>query len=93
MEQGQTSSGRLAPSHLFAWWRNINRSSLRQDLFAGLTGAVIVLPQGVAFALLVPTTMWFAPIGVRLAYRLNVPQLKRVFSVFLLLVGLKMAVI
>ena len=47
----------------------------------------------VAFALLVPTTMWFAPIGVRLAYRLNVPQLKRVFSVFLLLVGLKMAVI
>lgn len=34
------------------WWRKINRRSLRQDLFAGLTGAVIVLPQGVAFALL-----------------------------------------
>lgn len=34
------------------WWRNIHRQSLRQDLFAGLTGAVIVLPQGVAFALL-----------------------------------------
>ena len=46
-----------------------------------------------AFAILVPMTMWFAPIGVRLAYRLNVPQLKRAFSVFLCLVGLKMVLI
>ena len=34
------------------WWRKVNRRSLARDLFAGLTGAVIVLPQGVAFALL-----------------------------------------
>jgi uncharacterized membrane protein YfcA len=45
----------------------------------------------VAFAVLVPMTMWMAPLGVRLAYALNVSQLKRVFAVFLCLVGLKMA--
>lgn len=44
----------------------------------------------VAFAILVPMTMWFAPLGVKLAYVLNVPQLKRAFAVFLCLVGLKM---
>ena len=44
-----------------------------------------------AFAILVPMTMWFAPVGVKLAYKLNVPQLKRAFAVFLCLVGLKMA--
>jgi uncharacterized membrane protein YfcA len=43
-----------------------------------------------AFAILVPMTIWFAPLGVKLAYRLNVPQLKRAFAVFLLLVGAKM---
>jgi len=32
------------------WWPLVNRNSLRADLLAGLTGAVIVLPQGVAFA-------------------------------------------
>jgi len=42
------------------------------------------------FAILVPMTMWFAPLGVKLAYRLNVPQLKRAFAIFLCLVGLKM---
>lgn len=46
-----------------------------------------------AFAILVPMTVWFAPLGVKLAYRLNVPQLKRAFAVFLCLVGLKMALI
>lgn len=35
-----------------SWWHSVNRRSLRADLFAGLTGAVIVLPQGVAFAML-----------------------------------------
>lgn len=45
------------------------------------------------FAILVPVTMWFAPLGVKLAYRLNVPQLKRAFAVFLFLVGLKMTLI
>lgn len=44
-----------------------------------------------AFLVLVPMTMWFAPLGVKLAYRLNVPQLKRAFALFLCLVGLKMA--
>lgn len=33
-----------------AWWPMVNRRTLRADLWAGLTGAVIVLPQGVAFA-------------------------------------------
>lgn len=32
------------------WFRRINRETIKADLFAGLTGAVIVLPQGVAFA-------------------------------------------
>jgi len=42
---------------------------------------------------LVPMTMWFAPLGVKLAYRLDVTQLKRVFAVFLCLIGLKMALV
>lgn len=33
-----------------AWSKLITRESLKADLLAGLTGAVIVLPQGVAFA-------------------------------------------
>lgn len=32
------------------WMRYVNKESLKSDLMAGLTGAVIVLPQGVAFA-------------------------------------------
>ncbi len=32
------------------WWHKVDRQSLRADLIAGLTGALIVLPQGVAFA-------------------------------------------
>lgn len=32
------------------WWPRVSRDSTRADLLAGLTGAVIVLPQGVAFA-------------------------------------------
>ncbi len=32
------------------WFPKINRNTLKADLIAGLTGAVIVLPQGVAFA-------------------------------------------
>src|SRR5512135_619626 len=34
------------------WWKEVNRRTLRADLIAGLTGAVIVLPQGVAFAII-----------------------------------------
>ncbi|MBI2312232.1 MAG: SulP family inorganic anion transporter [Betaproteobacteria bacterium] len=34
------------------WWPGVDRATLGADLVAGLTGAVIVLPQGVAFATL-----------------------------------------
>ncbi len=34
------------------WCRLVNRGTLRADLSAGLVGAVVVLPQGVAFATL-----------------------------------------
>ena len=37
----------------FLRWRGmVNRRSVRADLIAGLTGAIIVLPQGVAFAII-----------------------------------------
>ncbi len=35
-----------------AWWPRVDRVSLRADLIAGLVGAIVVLPQGVAFATL-----------------------------------------
>ncbi|MCK5522603.1 MAG: SulP family inorganic anion transporter [Thiomargarita sp.] len=35
-----------------AWWPLVGRDSLKADILAGLTGAVIVLPQGVAFAMI-----------------------------------------
>ncbi len=35
---------------LLRWWSRVDRRSTRFDLVAGLTGALIVLPQGVAFA-------------------------------------------
>ena len=34
------------------WWPLVTRQTLKADLIAGLTGAVVVLPQGVAFALI-----------------------------------------
>jgi SulP family sulfate permease len=34
------------------WWPQVTRRTLRSDLIAGITGAVIVLPQGVAFAII-----------------------------------------
>ncbi|MCW8883976.1 MAG: SulP family inorganic anion transporter [Motiliproteus sp.] len=34
------------------WGKSLNRRSLSADLLAGLTGAVVVLPQGVAYALI-----------------------------------------
>ena len=36
----------------FLWLHLVNKNTLRADLIAGLTGAVIVLPQGVAFAII-----------------------------------------
>lgn len=32
------------------WWPKVSRITLRADIIAGLTGAVVALPQGVAFA-------------------------------------------
>jgi sulfate permease, SulP family len=34
------------------WWPMVNRGTLKADLVAGLTNAVVVLPQGVAFAMI-----------------------------------------
>ena len=34
------------------WWPRVNAATLRADAIAGLTGAIIVLPQGIAFAML-----------------------------------------
>lgn len=34
------------------WWPMVNRKSMGADFMAGLTGAVIALPQGVAFAMI-----------------------------------------
>lgn len=34
------------------WWPQITRQTIRADLLAGLTGAVVALPQGVAFAVI-----------------------------------------
>ena len=44
-------TGKLARFFPFLqWWPLVTRNTLRDDLLAGLTGALIVLPQGVAFA-------------------------------------------
>jgi len=32
------------------WWPRVNPNTLRSDVMAGLSGAIVVLPQGVAFA-------------------------------------------
>ena len=45
------SHGLLAKFFPFLrWWPTVNRRTTRDDLLAGITGALIVLPQGVAFA-------------------------------------------
>ncbi len=48
-------SNRFLQARLFPflrWWPRVGRDSLRADLLAGLVGALLVLPQGVAFATL-----------------------------------------
>lgn len=42
------STSRWLP--FLSWWSKVNPASLRLDLMAGLTGALIVLPQGIAYA-------------------------------------------
>ncbi len=34
------------------WWPLVTRRTMRADIMAGITGAIIVLPQGVAFAMI-----------------------------------------
>jgi SulP family sulfate permease len=41
---------RLLP--FLKWWPRVNAATLRADALAGLIGAIVVLPQGVAFATL-----------------------------------------
>ena len=45
-----------------------------------------------AFAGIIVTSALFAPVGARLAHRLPTQVLKRVFAVFLAVVGVKMVV-
>jgi SulP family sulfate permease len=33
-----------------AWWPRVNRDTAKSDALAGLSGALIVLPQGIAYA-------------------------------------------
>ena len=55
MSLRQTYAHHLSP-HLVRllpflhWWPRVNRVTLRADAIAGAIGAVVVLPQGVAFA-------------------------------------------
>ncbi|MBF0424618.1 MAG: SulP family inorganic anion transporter [Magnetococcales bacterium] len=48
MPVNATSMRRFFP--FFLWWPLVNRETFKSDFLAGLTGAVAVLPQGVAFA-------------------------------------------
>jgi len=34
------------------WWPLVNKQNLKADLLAGITGAILVLPQGIAFAMI-----------------------------------------
>ena len=50
MSAPDTLASRLFP--FLRWWPMVTRATLRADLVAGLIGAIVVLPQGVAFATL-----------------------------------------
>jgi len=48
-----TTSARLSRIFPFLrWWPKVTKQTLRDDAIAGLTGALIVLPHGVAFAII-----------------------------------------
>lgn len=50
------SSSKHEKKYLFfpflLWWPRVSRQTIRADLVAGLTGSVVALPQGVAFAVI-----------------------------------------
>ncbi len=50
VDRGSTAAAlrRLLP--FFLWLPRVNRKSFKSDLIAAITGAIVVLPQGVAFA-------------------------------------------
>jgi len=48
VEQNRAWLRKLFP--FLVWWPRVNRGTLRDDFLAGLTGAIVVVPQGVAFA-------------------------------------------
>lgn len=54
MKEGAGSRGSKSWYLLFLpfllWWPRVTRGTVRSDFIAGLTGAVLALPQGVAFA-------------------------------------------
>ncbi|MBL6945899.1 MAG: SulP family inorganic anion transporter, partial [Rhodospirillales bacterium] len=48
--RSESGASRILPT--FAWLRSMDRPTLGADLTAGLTGALVMLPQGVAFAII-----------------------------------------
>src|SRR5208337_2807168 len=49
-EQNKVSLKKFFPP--LQWWPIVSRRSMKSDIIAGITGAIIVLPQGVAFAII-----------------------------------------
>jgi len=52
LDNPQQHTGLLKFFPFLRWWSMVNGRTTRADLIAGLTGAIIVLPQGVAFAII-----------------------------------------
>lgn len=50
MSQAQQRDWLVKLFPFLLWWPRVNKDSVRHDVVAGLTGAIVVLPQGVAFA-------------------------------------------
>ncbi len=50
-EQAQAKIS-FTPHPYQGWWHKLSKKTLHHDLYAGLTGAIVVLPQSVALALL-----------------------------------------
>ncbi|HXX82298.1 MAG TPA: SulP family inorganic anion transporter [Thermodesulfovibrionales bacterium] len=49
-EQREPSLRKYLP--FMQWWSMVSRRAIKADIIAGITGAIIVLPQGVAFAII-----------------------------------------